>query len=99
MKIDITGMPAGRVSKIIKGIISDRDKFFEYLRFLLADDFDKEAGNREDDGGTQPATDDGTSGIWDVKSPIFEQLLITASRRPGRLKEIERDHPAIAGWR
>lgn len=85
MKLNINGMPEGRISKIIKGIISDRDKFFEYLRFLLADDFDKEAGNRGSEGGS----DNGNSGIWDVKSPIFEQLLITASRRPGRLKEID----------
>ena len=87
MKIDIAGMPTSRISKIIKGIISDRDKFFEYLRFLLADDFDKEAGNGGNDGGNKPADD--ASGLWDVTSPIFEQLLITASRRPGRLKEID----------
>jgi hypothetical protein len=87
MKIDIAGMPTSRISQIIKGIISDRDKFFEYLRFLLADAFDKEA---MDDGnaGSKGSADD-ASGLWDVKSPIFEQLLITASRRPGRLKEID----------
>lgn len=86
MKIDIAGMPPSRVAKIIKGIISDRDKFFEYLRFLLADGFDKEAGNG-DDGGKRSGEND--SGIWDVKSPIFEQLLIAAARRPGRLREID----------
>ncbi len=86
MKIDIVGMPATRISRIIKGIISDRDKFFEYLRFLLADDFDKEAG-----GGAEAGTrrDDASSGLWDVRSPIFEQLLMTAARRPARLKEID----------
>ncbi len=87
MKIDIAGMPAGRVSKIIKGIISDQDKFFEYLRFLLADDFDKEGGDDGKGSGKKGEADD--AGIWDVASPIFEQLLITASRRPARLKEID----------
>ncbi len=87
MKIDVAGMPQSRISKIIKGIISDRDKFFEYLRFLLADDFDKEAANSGNDSVIGPADD--ASGLWDVKSPIFEQLLITASRRPGRLREID----------
>lgn len=87
MKINIIGMPTSRISKIIKGIISDKDKFFEYLRFLLADDFDKEADSGGNNGGNGSADDD--SGIWDVKSPIFEQLLVTASRRPGRLKEID----------
>jgi hypothetical protein len=86
MKIDIAGMPASRVSNIIKGIICDQDKFFEYLRFLLADEFDKEGGS----GGETPTRQaDGASGTWDVTAPIFEQLLITASRRPGRLKEID----------
>lgn len=87
MKIDIAGMPPTRISRIIKAIISDQDKFFEYLRFLLADDFDKEEGGSCNDGGKVPADD--CSGIWNVKSPIFEQLLITASRRPIRLKEID----------
>lgn len=86
MKIEIIGMPPGRVSKIIKGIISDKDKFFDYLRFLLADDFDKEAGDGKD-GGSKGDGDD--AGVWDVTSPIFEQLLITAARRPARLREID----------
>lgn len=88
MKIDIAGMPASRVSKIIKGIISDRDKFFEYLRFLLADEFDKDAGDGGADAGARHAADP-SPGVWDVRSPIFEQLLMTAARRPGRLKEID----------
>jgi hypothetical protein len=89
VKIDIAGMPPSRVSKIIKGIICDRDKFFEYLRFLLADGFDKEAGDTGKHGGSNPEAADGAAGIWDVTSPIFEQLLVTAARRPGRLKEID----------
>lgn len=88
MKIDIAGMPASRVSKIIKGIISDRDKFFEYLRFLLSDVFDKDAGEGGADAAPRHAADL-SAGVWDVRSPIFEQLLITAARRPGRLKEID----------
>src|SRR5207249_3257451 len=50
MKIEIAGMPAGRVSTIVRGIVSDREKFFEYLRFLLADDFDKEGDGGGKDG-------------------------------------------------
>ena len=89
MKIDIAGMPAGRISKIIKGIISDRDKFFEYLRFLLADDFDKEAEDGTKGDESRSSEHDDGSSEWDVTSPIFEQLLVTASRRPARLKEID----------
>lgn len=88
MKIDIAGMPEGRVSKIIKGIISDQDKFFEYLRFLLADDFDKESSD-DGKGEDKKMEKAGDASIWDLASPIFEQLLITASRRPDRLKDID----------
>lgn len=87
MKIDIAGMPTSRVSKIIKGIVSDRDKFFEYLRFLLADDFDKDADRGGQSGGK--GSSDDSADLWDVRSPIFEQLLVTASRRPGRLRDID----------
>ena len=87
MKIEIDGMPASRVSQIVRSIINDRDQFFEYLRFLLSDDFDK---NDVESGSTHfggASADDAQ--IWDVQAPIFEQLLVSASRRPGRLKEID----------
>lgn len=87
MKIDVSGMPAGRVATIVRGIVSDPDKFFEYLRFLLADDFDKEADGNDGNQAAGELSDD--KGKWDVQSPIFEQLLITASRRPQRLKDID----------
>ncbi len=87
MKIEIAGMPAGRVSTIVRGIVSDREKFFEYLRFLLADDFDKDADGGGKGGAKGAGKDD--DGAWVVQSPIFEQLLVTASRRPKRLKDID----------
>lgn len=87
MKIEVAGMPAGRVGTIVRGIVSDTDKFFEYLRFLLADEIDKEALGGGDWNGDSEG--DGGDGTWRVQSPIFEQLLITASRRPRRLKEID----------
>lgn len=86
MKIDIEGMPESRVSRIMRSIINDRDRFFEYLRFLLADDFDK---NDDSGSSNKDAANGDDAQIWDVQAPIFEQLLISASRRPGRLKEID----------
>ena len=56
MKIDIAGLPETRVSTILKAIISDRDKFYEYLRFLLADEFDKGDGDGGDDTGSRTGT-------------------------------------------
>ncbi|MCD0459562.1 phospholipase D family protein [Roseiconus lacunae] len=86
MKIDIDGMPTSRVSRIVRSIINDRDRFFEYLSFLLADDFDK----NDDSGSTTKGHTNGDDAqMWEAQAPIFEQLLISASRRPGRLKEID----------
>lgn len=88
MKIRIDGLPATRVSRILRSIINSRERFFEYLRFLLADDGEKEPI------GTEPDNDRGSSNgeaasIWDTSSPIFEQLLLAASRFPRRLKAID----------
>ncbi|WLD11913.1 phospholipase D family protein [Planctellipticum variicoloris] len=88
MKIKVAGMPPGRVGTIVRGIVSDPEKFFEYLRFLLAEDFDKDAcvGG---DAIRESRDGDWNNGAWGVQSPIFEQLLVTVSRRPKRLKEID----------
>ncbi len=45
-EVDVVGIPDSRVSSILKGIINSRDRFFEYLRFLLADDSEKEEVGR-----------------------------------------------------
>src|SRR5438270_555969 len=89
MKIDIGGLPETRVSTILKAIISDRDKFYEYLRFLLADEFDKGEGDGGDDTGSRTGDKQQGDGFWSLNATFFEQLLVTASRRPGRLKEID----------
>jgi len=88
MKVKIDGLPETRVSRILRSIINSRDRFFEYLRFLLADDLAKEPI------GTEPGDDRSDSNgeaasIWDMSTPIFEQLLLAASRSPRRLKSID----------
>ena len=88
MKIEIDGLPETRVSRILRSIINNRDRFFEYLRFLLADDLDKEPVGTEPDDNGGNGDGDGKS-IWDMSTPIFEQLLLTASRSPSRLKAID----------
>lgn len=89
MKIEIAGLPETRVSRILRSIINSRDRFFEYLRFLLADDLQKEAtGTESDDDKRGDGNGDGKD-IWDMSTPIFEQLLLAASRSPQRLKAID----------
>lgn len=88
MKVEIDGLPESRVSRILRSIINSRDRFFAYLRFLLADDLDKEPVDTESGGNCGDGNGDGTS-IWDMSTPIFEQLLLAASRSPRRLKAID----------
>jgi len=88
MKVMIDGLPETRVSRILRSIINSRDRFFEYLRFLLADDSDKEpVGADSDEKGGETGKE--TPSIWDMSTPIFEQLLLAASRFPRRLKAID----------
>jgi len=88
MKVEIEGLPESRVSCILRSIINSRDRFFEYLRFLLADDLNKESvGTEPDNDRSNPKGDDAS--IWDMSTPIFEQLLLAASRSPSRLKAID----------
>ncbi len=87
MKIEIAGLPETRVGSILRSIINSRDRFFEYLRFLLTDDENKEPAGA--DRGTKNG--DGTgedANIWDLSTPIFEQLLLAASRCPSQLQAI-----------
>jgi hypothetical protein len=87
MKVEIVGLPETRVSRILRSIINSRDRFFEYLRFLLSDDADKESvGTEPDERGKSNGE---AASIWDTSSPIFEQLLLSASRSPQRLKAID----------
>ena len=87
MKAEIDGLPVTRVGRILRSIINSRDRFFEYLRFLLADDGDKEPVGTEPD--KRGKSNGETASIWDASSPIFEQLLLSASRSPRRLKAID----------
>jgi hypothetical protein len=88
MKVEIANLPETRVSRILRSIISSRDRFFEYLRFLLTDDAEKEPIGTEPSDDRSPSDGENAS-IWDTSSPIFERLLLTASRSPHRLKAID----------
>ncbi len=86
--IEIAGIPDSRLDNIFKSIIDSRDKFFAYLRFLLTDELSKE--DLEDDPPPRTKKRKGEGGGWDFDRPIFEQLLVTASRNPRRLLEVDR---------
>lgn len=88
-RIEVEDLPADRLENILKKIIDSRDKFFDYLRFLLAEEITKEdllAGTGLDGENTNHNSD--TEG-WYFDLPIYEQLLVAASRSPRKLAEVD----------
>lgn len=89
LRIDIDGLPQDRLDNILRKIIDSSDKFFDYLRFLLADEVNKEdllASVSAAEVVQHPA--DIAEG-WHFHLPIYEQLLVTASRSPRKLAEVD----------
>lgn len=87
VRIVVDGIPSTRLDNIFKSIINSRDKFFTYLRFMLTDELSKEdLETPPPQSGAHSVNGPG----WDLDMPIFEQLLVTASRNPQRLREVDR---------
>ncbi len=88
LRIDVDGMPVSRHDCIFKSIVNSREKFFQYLSFLLADDREKEdiVAEADDEKSAKNKTSDGE---WHPEVPVFEQLLVAASRDPRKLKQID----------
>ena len=85
-KIDID-LPEGRKDAIFRNIIENREKFFQFIRFLLGHDleeFDHKAGKEKEAGGAQKYD----LANWDVA--VLEELLLAASRNPSKIKDIDR---------
>lgn len=90
IKVNIN-LPEEREDLIFHELINCREKFYQYLRFLLAP--------QEFDALLEIPTDETLSEIQKQKqgqiasnffeAPIYEQLMISASRSPEKLTEIE----------
>ena len=82
-------LPDARLSKIISAIINSRDKFLKYLTFLLTgEEFAVLTDNSASGGNGQW---EGIHQQWSISgTPVFEKLLIAASRYPDKLKSINR---------
>lgn len=88
VKAELENMPAQREDVIFNELISSKHAFYQYLQFLLApDDFD----------GLLDITGDATSLAGKAgqaqtaiafNPPIYEQLMLAASRSRAKLKEI-----------
>lgn len=89
IRIDIEGLPEGRLENILRKIIDSSDKFFDYLRFLLADEIKKEDLLEAVISGVPPQHSSDMAEGWHFHLPIYEQLLVTASRSPGKLADVD----------
>jgi hypothetical protein len=85
MDIDL---PQSRLQKIFSTIIDSDEKFLKYLTFLLTGD-DNEVIHKSPDGekekiaGDEPKNNHHITGI-----PLFEKLMVAASRHPKRLDDV-----------
>ena len=83
MKIDL---PEERLNRIFSLLLKNQERFFEYLRFLLLQNPDKESffpPGEEGGGGRKDPTP--LVGL----GAVYEDLLLAASRSPGQLKAVE----------
>jgi len=86
MDIDL---PETRLNKIITSIINSRDKFLKYLTFLLTGE---EIESIESDSNVEKINTVSKIFVsWAIAgTPVFEKLLIAASRYPNKLKSINK---------
>jgi len=83
-------MPETRKGRILKSLISSRNNFFKYLNFLLSDNpyfIDNTLGSGN--AGKDPLVKITVNNPF-ADLPIFEHLLMTASRNPKKLRAIDR---------
>lgn len=89
VKADIKNMPAERDDVIFNELFNNKQSFYKYLQFLLAPD---EYDGLMDLIGESTVSDDGAGGndgqLKEFSPPIYEYLLLAASRSPIKLKEI-----------
>ena len=88
-RYELDGMPDSRLDSIFKSIVSNREKFYEYLHFLLTDDVTK--GDLTSDGQktTNFSNDDGGDFFGQAELPLFERLIVAASRDPAKLGMVD----------
>jgi hypothetical protein len=81
-------LPITRHGKILSEIISSKEKFLQYLRFLLSNTgiVDESDANSNKSSGNSGAND----ALWSKYSlPLYEELLKASSHYPDKLKSID----------
>lgn len=87
LQYEISGLPTTRLDRIVKEIVSNTDQFFEYLRFLLADEFSKSdfqsSAERHRRGGNEGED------FFAPELPLFESMIVAASRDPAKMQAVD----------
>jgi hypothetical protein len=91
IRIDIE-LPETRFKRIFTSVINSREKFLKYLTFLLLGEEPELIDNTplENESATNQSIEQ-KMGNWAFQGvPVFEKLLIAASRYPKKLESIDR---------
>lgn len=81
-------LPESRLHRIFTSIINSREKFLKYLTFLLSGEETDLISNSTSQLKQNSNNKDSKSVIFSG-APVFEKLLIAASRHPEKLKSID----------
>lgn len=82
-------LPPSRLNRIFTSIIDSRDKFMKYLTFLLTGE-ESELINDMGGRGEGDILAGGAAASWVNGAPVYEKLLVAASRFPSRLASIDK---------
>jgi hypothetical protein len=88
LQYEISGLPPTRLDRIVKEIVSNTEQFFEYLRFLLTDDFSKSDFERFPAVHKQRAGSEDDA-FFDPDLPLFERMLEASSRDPEKMRAVD----------
>lgn len=80
-------LPSGRLNKIFSSIIDSKDKFLKYLSFLLTGEETSVIDNSADVSLNRSSIQNDS--LFD-QLPIYEKLLIAASRHPEKLSSVDK---------
>lgn len=89
LKLETKGIPKNdRDNAIYKSIIDTKEKFLTYISFMLSEDYSAEILDYADYTGLNSHNDEIKGNMYFTGS-IYEKMLKTLHKNPGRLKEIK----------
>jgi HKD family nuclease len=83
-------LPESRLSKIFTTLIDSNDKFLRYLQFLLGNEANDLINRNITPHQHKNTSEESAWNLENYSIPVFEKLLVAASRYPDKLKAVER---------